>query len=144
MPATINWKPYGIALAITLLVVAVFWALADRPDVPGRRDDAYAAQVAIEHPRVLAAQSLMAGGLVYYRGTLVNRGRRTLTGYTVALTFDDVYGHPLQSVQRMLLDDHVRPIPPHSRRSFEIGFDHVPDGWNQAPPAPRAVAVYVR
>ena len=144
MPSSLSWKPYAIGLAATLVVVAGGWVATHLSDTPaGQRNDAYAAQVEIANPHVAAAETMMAGGLVYYDGTLVNHGDQALTGFTVELTFDDLYGKPLARDQRVLLDDHVRPIPPHSRRDIEIGFDKVPAGWNQAPPDARAVAVYV-
>lgn len=144
MAARFNWKPYGIGGAVAVAVV-IAAALVARVHLEpsGARDDGYGAQVAIRDARVSAAESMMAGGVVYYDGTLVNQGGRTLTGYTVELTFQDVDGKPLERDQRVLLDDRFKPLAPHAQRSFEIGFDQVPAGWNQAPPEPRAVAVYV-
>jgi len=140
-----RWKIYAAALAIAIVVVVIGWIAYSRTGTPsGRRDDAYAAQVAITDAKVSAAESMMGGGVVYYDGVIDNRGDRTLIAYTVDLTFHGIDGQPLDHYQRPLLSDHLRPIPPHTQRSFEIGFDKVPDGWNQAPPAPRAVAVYVR
>ncbi|MGH9475954.1 MAG: hypothetical protein ACRD1C_06445 [Terriglobales bacterium] len=140
-----NWKPYAIGFVITAAIVVAAWAVTSRTSVPpGSRDNAYASQVAIQGARVLAAESLMAGGLIYYRGQIQNQGNRTLTGYVVSLTFDDLYGRPLKTEQRSLLDKNQQPIPPHSTHSFEIGFDQFPAGWNQAPPTPHVLAVYVR
>ncbi len=134
-----------IGLLATMAIVAIAWyASIHTPAPSGRLDHAYAAHIRITGAKVSEAQSMMAGGVIYYDGTLVNNGNRTLTGYTVELTFNDRNGHPLQRVQRTLLDDRLNPLPPHSRRSFEIGFDSVPAAWNQAPPTPRAVAIYVR
>ena len=145
MPSNLSVKPYAIGLAVTLVVVAGGWLATHVGSAPsGQRNDAYAAQVTIGNSRVSAAETMMAGGLVYYDATLVNNGDRTLTAVTVALTFNDLYGKPLETDQRVLLDDHVRPIRPHSQRAVEIGFDRVPAGWNQAPPAAIPVAVYVR
>lgn len=145
MPAAFNWKPYAIGAGVVLAIMAAAALVARHQDVPsGQRQDAYAAQVAITHAKVSAAESLMAGGVVYYDGTLANLGDRTLTGYTVELTFLDIDGKPIERDQRVLLDNRFRPVAPHATRSFEIGFDKVPAGWNQAPPTPRAVAVYVR
>ncbi|MGH9468230.1 MAG: hypothetical protein ACRD1Y_12835 [Terriglobales bacterium] len=140
-----NWKPYAIGCAVTIVLVVAAWAMSSRPHPPaGSRNDAYAAQVSVTGAQVLAARSLMAGRLVYYDGQLENHGPRTLTGYIVALTFHDVNGKPIETVQRTLLDNHQLPIPPFQSRSFEIGFDQFPAGWNRVPPTPRAVAVYVR
>jgi len=145
MATTLNWKPYAIGAGVVLVIMAAAALVVRHPSVPsGQRQDAYAAQVAIADAKVAAAESMMAGGVVYYDGTLENHGDRTLTGYIVELTFTDVDGKPLERDQRVLLDDRFRPIPPHATRSFEIGFDKVPAGWNQAPPTPRAIAVYVR
>lgn len=140
-----NWKPYAIGFAVTVAIVVAAWAMSSRPSVPsGSRDDAYGAHVAIHDARVLAAETMMAGGVVYYRGQIQNQGGRTLTGYIVDLTFDDIYGKPIKTERRTLLDDHLQPIAPHSSQNFEIGFDQFPAGWNQAPPTPHVVAVYVR
>ena len=144
MSSTFNWKPYAIGLAITVVVVGIAWMAYSRQSSPsGQLDNAYASQVSIAEAKVSAAESMMAGGIVYYDGMIVNHGDRTLTGYTVKLTFSDLYGKPVGSDRRVLLDDHLRPVAPHSSRSFEIGFDKVPAGWNQAPPEPQAIAVYV-
>lgn len=145
MPGDANWKPYLIGLGVTCVFVAVVWlAMTHRSEPSGTRNDAYAAQVEIQNPQVSAAESMMGGGVVYYDGTLENHGDRTLTGYIVELTFHNIDGQPIQTVQRTLLDDKQLPVPPHASRQFEIGFDQFPAGWNQAPPTPRAVAVYVR
>ncbi|HET9784121.1 MAG TPA: hypothetical protein VFP94_04070 [Terriglobales bacterium] len=145
MPGETNWKPYLIGLAVTCVFVAVVWVAMTRQSEPsGARNDAYAAQVEIQSPQVSAAESMMGGGVVYYDGTLQNRGGRTLTGYIVDLTFHNIEGQPIQTVRRTLLDDKQLPVPPRGSRQFEIGFDQFPAGWNQAPPTPRAVAVYVR
>lgn len=144
MPNADKIKPYAIGAAITLVAVGLVWYFSVRSPTPsGRLDAAYAAQVAIENPSVAAAESMMAGGVVYYDGELVNRGDRTLTACAVDLTFRDVNGKALETDRRVLLDDHLRPLPPHARRSFEIGFDKVPAGWNQAPPDASPAAVYV-
>jgi hypothetical protein len=136
---------YLIGVLVTLAIVAVAWYASVRQPAPaGHLDNAYAAQVVIARAKVSEAQSMMGGGVIYYDGTLVNHGDRTLTGYTVELTFSDINGHPLRRVQRILLGRHVNPLPPRSRRAFEIGFDSVPPSWNQAPPTPRATAVYVQ
>jgi hypothetical protein len=145
VPAAFNYKPYAVGLAVTVAVVVAAWMAGRHSSVPsGQRDDAYAAQVTISGAKVSAAESMMAGGVVYYDGTIENRGGRTLTGYIVALTFSSIDGKPLETDRRVLLDDRFRPVPPHSTRNFEIGFDKVPAGWNQAPPASQATAVYVR
>lgn len=143
---TIRWgKPQSIGLAVTLAVVGACWIMVGLPDhSSGAREDSYASQVAITSPSVSAAESMMAGGVVYYDGTLENRGDKTLAGFTAELTFTDINGKPLLRVQRILLDGRQKPVPPHATRSFEIGFDKVPAGWNQAPPTPRPAAVFVR
>ncbi|MGH9394803.1 MAG: hypothetical protein ACRD1E_11585 [Terriglobales bacterium] len=138
-------KPHAIGLAVTVAVVAAVWLALRIPDQPpGQRDDIYARQVAILAPSVSAAQSMMAGGVVYFNGTLDNRGSRALTGFIVELTFTDMDGKPIERARRVLLDGRQRPVPAHGTRNFEIGFDKVPAGWNQAPPTPRPVAVYVK
>jgi len=138
-------KPYIAGLAVTIAVIIGIWLSLRHVAVPtGTRDDAYAAQVAITQPAVAAAESMMGGNTIYYDGTLENHGDRPLSGYIVALTFTNPDGKPLQTVQRTLLDDKQAPLPPHASRTFEIGFDQTPAGWNQAPPSARAVAVYVR
>ncbi len=134
-----------IGMLATMAIVAVAWyASIHTPAPSGHLDNAYAAHVSITGAKVSAAQSMMAGGVVYYDGVIVNHGNRTITSYTVALTFNDVNGHPLERVQRSLLNDRLNPIAPYSRRSFEIGFDSVPSGWNQAPPTAQSTAIYVR
>lgn len=141
----VRWQTYLIGVAVVAVGVTVAAVILRRPPVPsGRRDDGYGAQISIDNAQVSAAQSMMGGGLVYYDGTLTNHGDQTLTGFTVELTFNDIAGRPIERDRRVLLDDQFRPVAPHSQRSFEIGFDQVPAGWNQAPPTPRAVAVYVR
>lgn len=140
-----NLKAYAIALGIVIVLVLAAWVAASRKDVPsGSRDDAYAAQVSLQGVKVLGAESLIGGSVVYYRGTIRNRGDRALTGYIVDLTFHDLYGKPIKTERRALLANNVPPIPPHSTRNFEIGFDQFPAGWNQAPPTPSAVAVYIK
>lgn len=144
MPAG-RWKIYAIAAAIVVAVVIVGVVSYSSPGTPsGQRDDAYGANVAITGAKVSAAESMMGGGVVYYDGVIDNRGDRTLTSFTVNLTFHGIDGQPIGRYERTLLTDQLRPIPPHSQRSFEIGFDQVPAGWNQVPPDPQPVAVYVR
>lgn len=143
-PAVSLSKPYFIGAAITVVVIALFWYYGRRAVSPsGRLDPAYAPSVSITEAKVSAAQSMMAGGVVYYDGWLENNGDKTLTAFSVALTFRDVDGKPLETDTRALLDDRFKPLPPHARRSFEIGFDKVPPAWNQAPPDPRPAAIYV-
>lgn len=145
MSGEANWKPYLIGLIVTCVLVAAVWvAMTHRSEPSGKRNDAYAAQVEIQNPQVSAAESMMGGGVVYYDGTLENHGDRTLTGYIVDLTFHNIDGQPIQTVRRTLLDDKQLPVAPRASRQFEIGFDQFPAGWNQAPPTPHAVAVYVR
>src|SRR6185312_8034345 len=121
MPLQFNWKPYAVGVVIAVAAVAAFWIAGDRQSVPsGQRSDAYASEVVIASPSVSAAESMMAGGVVYYDGTIENHGDRTLTACTVALTFPDIDGAVLETDQRSLLAAHLRPIPPHSQRTFEI------------------------
>ncbi|HXE31471.1 MAG TPA: FxLYD domain-containing protein [Terriglobales bacterium] len=145
MATNVNWKPYAIGTALTVVAALVIWGIERRGTPPsGAANAAYAAQVAITGAKVSAAESMMAGGVVYYDGTIENHGDKTLTACTVALTFHDIDGAVLETDQRSLLDAHLRPIPPHSQRTFEIGFDRVPAGWNQAPPDAHPVAIFVR
>ncbi|HXR98211.1 MAG TPA: FxLYD domain-containing protein [Terriglobales bacterium] len=142
MPAA---KTYLIGAGIAVAIAVALVAAAMRHSSPaGTRNDGYAAEVTISNAQVSAAESMMAGGVVYYTGTIENHGDRTLTGYTVALTFKGIDGNVLERDERSLVDDRFRPVPPHGSRSFEIGFDRVPAGWNQAPPDPQAVSVWTR
>lgn len=139
-----QFRFYGVGVGVMAAVVAAGWLIARHGAMPsGRRDDGYGPQVSIAGARVSAAESMMGGGVVYYDGTLINRGDRMLTGYAVELTFQDIEGKAIARDQRVLLDDRFRPLAPHTQRHFEIGFDHVPVGWNQAPPMVRASTVYV-
>lgn len=138
-------KPFVIGVVVTIAVVLAIW-FAERQSVEpaGRLDNAYAASVAVTGARVSEGESMMAGGVVYYDGTLENRGSKTLTGYTVNLTFRGIDGAALETDKRVLLDNRQQPLPPGAKRTFEIGFDHTPSGWNQAPPAVSAAATYTR
>ncbi|MGH9473921.1 MAG: FxLYD domain-containing protein [Terriglobales bacterium] len=145
MAQRLDSKPFVIGVVVTIAVVLAIW-FAERQSVEpaGRLDNGYAASVIITGARVSQGESLMAGGVVYYDGTLENNGSKTLTGYTVNLTFHDVDGAPLETDKRVLLDNRQQPLSPHANRTFEIGFDRTPSGWNQAPPDVLAVAVYTR
>ncbi len=140
-----NWMPVIVGVAGTFLVLLVFLLggkISSRP--AGQLDNAYGAQVRAQATKVLSAQSMMAGSVIYVDGAVANQGPRTITLLRVRMRFHDLYGQLVQTENQDLVNATTGPLAPHASRTFRAGFDHISDMWNQAPPDLQLLQVYTK
>lgn len=144
-PRAMPWLHLAIGAVVTALIVAVFafhGHIAARPS--GRLDPAYLHQVRASATRVLEADTMMAGSVIYVDGAVANLGPRAVTAVEVRLRFKDPYGQLVQEERSQVIGSASGPLPPGATRTFRLGFDHVSAQWNQAPPEIQVLSVFTR
>lgn len=139
------WIPtvVGVVVVVVIVLVIVF----DRQTASrqaGHPNPGYVSQVRVTPTRVLEAETMMAGSVIYVDGTVANLGSRPVTALSVRLRFKDPYGQLVQQEQTQVVSASSGLLPPGVTRSFRLGFDHVSAQWNQAPPEALIVSVSTR
>ncbi len=154
------WKPFAIAGAVILLILAGLLLAGQRrhePSNPGgaglAAPAAYAASLPISGLQMSDSSNLSGGRELYLDGTVKNTGRRVVRAITVQIGFKDIAGTlaaketlPLNLIRfrEPYVDTEpvsAEPIQPGESRSFRLIFDATPQSWDGAYPEVRVIAV---
>lgn len=140
-----RWLSIAIGAAVTIFIIVLAFVsgrFASRP--AGHVNPAYVAEVQAQATEVSQADTMMAGSVIYVQGTIANRGKLPVTSAQATLRFVDPYGQLAQLSQVTLIGPETGPLAAGQSRGFRLGFDHVSERWNQAPPTVRITRVYTR
>ena len=95
---------------------------------------AYLPHLQLSDVKMNAAENLMQQQVVYVDGTISNNGSRTIRQIDVYCLFSNVNGQEIARKRATVLNAHSAVLAPTHSRSFELPFDGLPEGWNQAMP----------
>jgi len=158
-PEARSWKPFAIAGAAMLLVLAVLLLAGRRShdSNPGgaglAAPAAYAASLPITNVQMSDSSNLSGGKETYLDGTVTNRGAQTVAAITVQVAFKSFTGTlahketlPLNLIRfrEPYVDTEpvsAEPIKPGQSRPFRLIFDAVPGSWDGAYPEVRVISV---
>lgn len=126
------------AAALVVIAVALIKRNGSQPSQArpalNTEEKAYLPQIVVTEARMSAAQNFLGGRVIYLDAQVTNKGTRLVRQLKLQLEFRD-------TLEQVILRETVRPVTlrtpplkPGETRSFQVAFDHMPDGWNQATP----------
>ncbi len=136
-------------MPLPLLVILVLLAAAgtvgyflyqrakDRPrDVPVLTQEAaaYLPHLQLSDVDMKAAENYLGHTVMNITGKITNQGPRTLRLVEVVCVFRDYAGQVAARERVAVVGRKTGPVAPGQTREFELSFDNVPAGWNQALP----------
>ena len=138
---------FAISAAIAGALAVTAWWMHGRITRPLARpplsaeERAYLPNVVLIDARMSAADTPLGNTETYLDAQIVNRGPRTVRELDLQLEFFDLLNQVvLRQVSRSVRRD-AAPLKPGETRSLHMVFEHMPTGWNQAPPV--CTPVYV-
>ena len=85
-----------------------------------------------------AQESYMKQSVVEITGKIGNAGERTLKTVELNCVFYDAYGQIVLRERAPIVSSRISSLPrslvPGETRPFRLGFDNIPESWNQAMP----------
>jgi hypothetical protein len=141
-------RQFGVALLAGLIVVlilagsAYFWIqktstkpAAEAPPLPmGAAEQAYAPQIEFGNFDLSRASNFLNQQVTYVNGVVSNRGQRDVAEIEVTLEFRDIAQNVILREKQRMLGANQKPLQSLGKRSFQLNFENIPDGWNQVPP----------
>lgn len=136
--------PYLIAGAVIVVAVVVGLGLFSThkakhspatTSLPfGPAEKAYVSNVRFEQPKMSRYANMLHQEVTYVTGEIYNNGNRTIANMQVTMQFHDVQNHVVYSKSVRPLGANPKPLGPGQMRSFDLGFDQIPDTWNEVYP----------
>lgn len=128
----------ALAIAVSIYVVVQHRraqppATVEQPMTPAEKD--YLSQIQVTNPSVSAASNFLGATIYYLDGEVANRGSETVREIDLSLTFMDPFGEVLSRRTEHVMTRSSPPLKPGASMQLHLTFEHVPDGWNQGPPA---------
>jgi len=154
-----RWRPFAIAGAIILLVVAVIYAVGRGG---GTHEPAplalpvYASNLQIGDLHLSTSENFVGGRVTYLEGKVGNLGDKTVIGAQLEIVFRNTLGEIVdKQTQPMRVEaaplghtDWVSlttaPLGPGKAAAFRLTFDHISSDWNQGYPEMRFVSVQTK
>jgi hypothetical protein len=156
-----NWVPLGLAVAVVLVVVAVFVILSGpRKEVTSTptnaATDPYAGNLPISNLTMSESSNLAGGKVTYIDGQIANHGDRVVTGIRVQVLFRNYAQEVAQNETIPLTLVRMRepyvdtepvsaaPLKPGQTHDFRLNFDNVSPDWAGAVPEIRVLQVQTK
>lgn len=146
--------PFLVAGAVIVVVVLVAFGLfssqpaghapAARPLPFGSAEQGYAPNVQFQNLHMSRFANMLHQQVTYVMGDINNSGNRTIGDLEITLEFKNVQGQVVYRRTVRPLEPNPMPIGPGQRRSFDLGFDQVPDDWNEAYPTIRVTGLVLQ
>lgn len=137
-----------VSAAALVIVLAGFYFWSGRQSPPdaahdaavsfGPAEQAYATKIQIENLALSRAENFLHQEITTLSGELVNGGDRALRAVELTIEFyDELNQVVLRERQPVVSPPPSPPVAAGERRSFEVGFEHIPSSWNRSLPAVR-------
>lgn len=95
---------------------------------------AYAERIRFTELSVGRATNFLNQEVTFLFGTVTNDGTKTVRGLEVELDFRDLLNQTTLRETRYVVGERIAPLAPGEKREFQLTFETVPAGWNQAVP----------
>ena len=135
--------PVPIVVAAALLLVSAtvgfFWYRQTKsrpPDVPVLTQEAaaYLRSLQLDDVEMKAAENYLKQTATTISGKITNNGSRTVKLVEINCVFRDHARQPVLRERKAIIGRRTGPVSTGQTREFELTFDNIPAGWNQAMP----------
>jgi hypothetical protein len=153
MPSRRGIAPFVLILIVAglmaalLAVIILFRSMTSsnpssisRPSLT-EEQKAYLQQLAFTDVRMSAAGNFLGDTVTYLDARVTNKGGRVVQGLDLELNFVDTLDQVVLREPVHLINERTAPLKPGETRSFRVTFEHLPVGWNQAPPSIKPIFV---
>jgi hypothetical protein len=132
----------GLIIVLIIAGVAYFWVekTADKPisqasPLPmGEAEQAYAAQIQFGSFDLSRTTNFLNQQVTIVAGVVSNNGQRTVLEMEVSMEFHDLSQNVILREKQRMFGSKERPLLSLDKRSFQLNFETIPEGWNQVPP----------
>ena len=144
------WPFLLIGAAVVAALVILFAWTARRPAGPapgvaampfGGAEQAYAGKVKFESLKMSRFANFLNQEVTYLNGEIVNEGDRTIGDLEVRVEFRNAQNQVVLRQTLRPLGERPVAIPPGARRSFQLGFEQIPDDWNMQYPSVQVTGI---
>ncbi len=94
----------------------------------------YAPKIAISNLRMSSAENFAKQTIYYMDATVKNNGNRTVTSLDAQAQFRNLDNQVIFKDTAGIITERRLPLAPGESRDYRVGFEGIPDGWNQRPP----------
>ena len=133
--------PALVAIALLMASATVGYFLYKRSgarvrDVPVLTKEAaeYLPHLKLSDVEMKAAESFLKQTVTTIAGKITNTGPRTVRLAEIHCLFRDPYGQLVLRERVSIVGRKTGPVGTGQTRSFQLTFDNIPQGWNQAMP----------
>ncbi len=132
-------------LAVVVTVVVLFSRSSTQPSRPGptlnEDQKAYLQQIVVADAKMSAAENFLGHTVIYLDAQVANNGTKPVRQIELELTFVDTLGQVVLRESARPVTPQMLPLKPGETRPFQVSFEHLPLGWNQAPPTIKTTSV---
>jgi hypothetical protein len=140
---------YVLIAAAVMAVLVVIAALVSRwrtqrvasPPEPTAEEKSYFSQIRVADARMSAATNFLGQRVILLDARISNSGARDVKQVDISMEFADVMGQVILRERAAVFPPASPPLKAGETRDFQLFFDHIPSGWNQAPPRIAVVGV---
>jgi hypothetical protein len=136
------------AIVLVLLGVGAYLALrqgetagANRHLPFGPDEQAYASSIRIDNLKMTRASNYLHQEITFLSGTVSNNGPRGLHNIEVTVEYHDSLDRVVLREQMPLFGTRPVPLGPGQKRTFQLGFEHIPPSWNYVYPTIRVTGL---
>ncbi|MGH9407069.1 MAG: DUF3426 domain-containing protein [Terriglobia bacterium] len=141
-----------LALALLAIAVTAYVVIQHRRAEPHVKagppmtaaEENYLPDIQIINAQMSEASNILGSQVFYLDGTLVNKGPQTVREVSLRLNFTDPFGEVIERENEQPITHSARPLKPGESRKLHLVFEHLPQTWNQNPPAASATYVSFR
>ena len=145
---------YLLAGAVIVgLLLLVFWTPSQHMAQPapsakplpfGPGEQSYAANVKFENLKMSRFENMFKQQVTYLAGDIHNSGNRTVADVEISVEFRNIENQVVLRQTLRPMEPKPVAITPGQRQSFQLGFDQVPDDWNENYPTIRITGLLLR
>ncbi len=104
-------------------------------------EQAYARQIRFFDLRMSRAANFLNQEVTFVFGIAANDGPRNVRDIEATIEFHDLFNQVILRDTRRVLGPRAAPLSPGQQREFQVGFEHVPAGWNHQYPSIRVTGL---
>jgi hypothetical protein len=124
----------GLAVLYLLVQRSGVSTAVDEPLPLGEAEQAYAEHIRFDDHELYRAANFLGQEVTYLSVVVANEGDRRVREVELTYLFYDLDDELVMRDRQRLLGPRAAPLEPGERREIQIGWEHVPVGWNQHVP----------
>ncbi len=132
------------AIVLILASAGAYFALRPGPEPEAARhlpfgpdEQAYASHLRLENLKMSRASNYLQQEVTFLSGTVTNDGPRTIHDVEVTVEYYDTLDRVILRERMPLFGARPVPLATGEKRSFQLGFEHIPPSWNHIYPTIR-------